>query len=91
MIKITSPLHISSTIYTYDLTESAEIVRLIGEAVKNNNACLALGIKNVIAHKDINKIPDWKIILEVKECVKDNFSAMSKMIGTSLCQRIKCF
>lgn len=68
-------------------TEASQIIMSMKFMLQGEKSIIAMGILDSIE----NKMPATEIIKEVKDCINDNYLAMSLMLGVALTERIKSF
>ena len=86
-MNITLPRNPPVKIFTSDPLKITLLIIKIEEALKGNTTSIGLGILNCIQHGT----PGRKLILEIKMMAQDNYSAMSRLLGSALLNEIVTF
>ncbi len=80
--------HYPEKLKTLDLTGAQNLVKEIEIALRQKpHSHWAFGKLSAIAYNS----PHWLILKEVKDDIRDNFSAVANIIGTDLTHRIQIF
>ena len=70
---------------TFDLSEADELVNQVEAALRYETHPVAKGIISCIEFRT----PSWKIIKDLKELIREDYSTMAMLLGISLVTEIE--